>query len=384
MDTRSALSEFVLNDSVYIVDQRISRENVELMVVRLDGEEMECYRGLATVEGLKPEGFRTKAYVETLRNALRVQDTSGQRYAYEIAEQGSDRALRFVVRFKIEAGDAASLVPRTHQSVDAAARAEGWIFIQGAEVILRRVPNPTASFFPVFFRRMTIASGELLASQDAFKQLQLERDRYSALSQNAAALKSAAETRILHMVVRLVNEKKEKISSLLAAGDRAAEAAKQQLAAAAQQAAAQRAELARAEAEVVRLKAQLAAAALPGGGQTGKPTPGALSRAASQATQGSQAAKKRKVVNDSVGDSYPDFTTIAPPQAGKPGSGLQKQQSVSEGGLFRSASAKQVIARNDSDVSRTSADSVSPKKARAEAPPRNNDVITAHDLLDSD
>ncbi|KAJ9467019.1 hypothetical protein DIPPA_06176 [Diplonema papillatum] len=121
------------------------------------------------------------------------------------------------------------------------------------------------------------------------------------------------------------------------------------------------------------------------GGQTGKPTPGALSRAASQATQGSQAAKKRKVVNDSVGDSYPDFTTIAPPQAGKPGSGLQKQQSVSEGGPFRSASAKQVIARNDSDVSRTSADSVSPKKkARAEAPPRNNDVITANDLLDSD
>ncbi|KAJ9467018.1 hypothetical protein DIPPA_06209 [Diplonema papillatum] len=113
--------------------------------------------------------------------------------------------------------------------------------------------------------------------------------------------------------------------------------------------------------------------------------PRRVSRAASQATQGSQVAKKRKVVNDSVGDSYPDFTTIAPPQAGKPGSGLQKQQSVSEGGLFRSASAKQVIARNDADVSRTSADSVSPKKkARAEAPPRNNDVITAHDLLDSD
>eukprot|EP01059_Diplonema_ambulator_P023426 TRINITY_DN38912_c0_g1_i1.p1 TRINITY_DN38912_c0_g1~~TRINITY_DN38912_c0_g1_i1.p1 ORF type:complete len:345 (+),score=137.39 TRINITY_DN38912_c0_g1_i1:141-1037(+) len=298
---------------------------------------MSCYKGVAAVTTIKPEGFRKSAYVEILKKALKVQDSSGEQFSYEVSE-GKKDTMRFSVLFKVQDGN---------------------IFVKGAEFILKLSVDKSLAFSE-FLRRLAILSGEAAASSAEAKTLRQERDRFRTLADEAAKQRLKSEESILEGVVCVINEKKKKLRELVGeveAAEKEMELMNETLKTKDRKIEKLTKEVERLKADTSKLRTQLNAALMAEPVKDIKRTPSA-----------------KRPLDDSA-DSYPDFTTITAAMA----SPDPKKQ------LFTSPVRQ--LARLSSDVSRTSVGSrASAKRPKRAVTPDTTDpnAITALDLLDSD
>eukprot|EP01064_Diplonema_japonicum_P035436 TRINITY_DN7676_c0_g1_i2.p1 TRINITY_DN7676_c0_g1~~TRINITY_DN7676_c0_g1_i2.p1 ORF type:complete len:197 (+),score=56.73 TRINITY_DN7676_c0_g1_i2:38-592(+) len=181
MEAHTALTEFLINGKTHFVYQKLDREKVEILLIN---DDLSCYRGVAAVATIKPEGFRKGAYIEILKNALKVQDSSGESFSYEIKE-GKRDTLKFSVLFKVQ---------------------DGHIFVKGAEFILKLVTDKSAAITE-FLRKLAILSGGASAAMSEVKTLKHDRERFRALTDEAAQQRLKSEESMLTGMVWVLNEK---------------------------------------------------------------------------------------------------------------------------------------------------------------------------------
>eukprot|EP01060_Flectonema_neradi_P021536 TRINITY_DN2924_c1_g1_i1.p1 TRINITY_DN2924_c1_g1~~TRINITY_DN2924_c1_g1_i1.p1 ORF type:complete len:348 (+),score=63.93 TRINITY_DN2924_c1_g1_i1:42-1085(+) len=193
---RATTSEFVVEGATYFIEFKIDWERIDVMLVV--GEDLSCYFVSNTLSGMRPSGFKLHSYRELLKKALSKQDIEETNYAYEIKK--GKRTVDFAIRFKMKSG----------ASKDGGKE----IFLTGASLSLNKVPD-RISTIAEYIRRQAITSGLLSAMKQENKNLESERNKYRNLAETAETARLASEQGLLQSCVKVVNEKKIKLRSLM-------------------------------------------------------------------------------------------------------------------------------------------------------------------------
>ena len=193
---RATTSEFVVEGATYFLEFKIDWERIDMMIVV--GEDLSCYFVSNTLSGMRPSGFKLHSYRELLKKALGTQDNEEKNYAYEIKK--GKRTVDFAIRFKMKSG----------ASKDGGKE----IFLTGASLSLTKVPD-RISTIAEYIRRQAITSGLLSNLKQENKNLDSERNKYRHLAETAETARLASEQSLLQSCVKVVNEKKIKLKSLI-------------------------------------------------------------------------------------------------------------------------------------------------------------------------